>query len=279
MLEFQVECLQSSWAFNRNCDNIEERYTQADLLRLAELDNESEAAQLCRRIAWAIWDVYRTINDYPDVGKVLERVRRPGLKPVVITTNYDFVVEAAAANATLGTYFSPGFGLVGTSRPNWLAQNLAATPPASGYFSLIKLHGSANWFYIGKELTDMACIPVGKCVAEGIAAPGFITQHVYAVPQKSGAIRGESSPAFIPPMLGKMSVAPVIALQWKAAIDGLANAKEVWVVGYSFPVTDTFMKRLLAEGIKKTATSAGSGSPTCRRARNGKHALRTCLIR
>src|SRR5438067_12909206 len=51
-------------------------------------------------------------------------------------------------------------------------------------------------------------------------------------------------------MLGKTSVAPVIALQWSAAIEALARARGVWVIGYSFPTTDTFMNRLLCEGIK-----------------------------
>jgi hypothetical protein len=59
------------------------------------------------------------------------------------------------------------------------------------------------------------------------------------------------SPAIVPPMLGKSSLAQVITRQWKAAIDALANAREIWVIGYSFPATDAFMKRLLTEGVKR----------------------------
>jgi len=51
-------------------------------------------------------------------------------------------------------------------------------------------------------------------------------------------------------MLGKTASSPVIAIQWSTAISSIAEAREVWVVGYSFPTTDAFMKRLLTEGIK-----------------------------
>ena len=51
-------------------------------------------------------------------------------------------------------------------------------------------------------------------------------------------------------MLGKSSDLKVVTHQWKEAITALATAREVWVVGYSFPETDAFMTRLLTEGMQ-----------------------------
>src|SRR5690242_8352832 len=58
------------------------------------------------------------------------------------------------------------------------------------------------------------------------------------------------APAIIPPMLGKASVSPVISSQWRAAIQALSAARQIWIIGYSFPETDTFMPRLLSQGLQ-----------------------------
>lgn len=51
-------------------------------------------------------------------------------------------------------------------------------------------------------------------------------------------------------MLSKGLAYEVFAHQWKAAIELLARARYVFVVGYSFPTTDAFMKRLLSDALK-----------------------------
>ncbi len=56
-------------------------------------------------------------------------------------------------------------------------------------------------------------------------------------------------PAIIPPLLGKGLVASSIARQWTAAIFALKRARYLVIIGYSFPSTDTFMTRLLSEGL------------------------------
>jgi hypothetical protein len=87
-------------------------------------------------------------------------------------------------------------------------------------------------------------------MGSGIASPQFTTDAARQMLSNSTGHEGQISPAIIPPMLGKTSVAPVIPLQWKATINALARARKVWVIGYSFPTTDTFMNRLLCEGIQ-----------------------------
>jgi hypothetical protein len=251
MFEFQADCLRSSWAFNRNWDNIEELYTQADLLRLMELFEAGREATRCRSIAWAIWDVYRTSHSRPNLTPVFDGVRKANFMPVVITTNYDLVVEKDALGDGR-SYFYPGFGLVGPNSAGIVPENLKAIPPDDGYFSLVKLHGSANWFLRRDkpgELTSMTT----QWNTAGISSLDQPTVGIVRAVFGPQAVvkHDEYSPAIIPPMLGKMSVAPVIALQWRAAVEALATAREIWVIGYSFPATDAFMKRLLSEGIKQ----------------------------
>jgi len=108
LLDFQAECLRSSWAFNRNWENIEELYTQADLLRLA---NQDGAEDRCTRIAWAIWDVYRLAGgqDFPLPGIVQQLCQNQGLRPVFVTTNYDIVIEKQLFGLKGFPYYYPGF--------------------------------------------------------------------------------------------------------------------------------------------------------------------------
>jgi len=114
MMVFQQECRKCSWVFNRDWDNIEELYTQADLLRLARYPDELKAEELCRQIAWVIWDVYRDYHagKYPPMGEVVDAVCSEDYRPVVITTNYDVLCEIGiqGENSQPG-FFYPGFRL------------------------------------------------------------------------------------------------------------------------------------------------------------------------
>jgi hypothetical protein len=51
-------------------------------------------------------------------------------------------------------------------------------------------------------------------------------------------------------MLGKADNCPIITTQWKRAVHAFKCAREILIIGYSFPQTDTFMTRLLAEGVR-----------------------------
>jgi hypothetical protein len=121
MLEFQQRCLrQSGWLFNRDWENIEEVYTQADLIRLAQPSGDASAQELCDDIAWTIWDTYRKCErltkDHSDnfmLSRLLTIVREDGLKPVIITTNYDLLTEKSLTifkppNGPRWRYYYPG---------------------------------------------------------------------------------------------------------------------------------------------------------------------------
>jgi len=261
LLTFHEYCRGSSWAFKRNWDNMEELYTQADLLRLSAPASEADAArERCQRIAWTIWDVYRACDpksfQFAEIcGKVIET----GYHPVVITTNYDLLCELSLKARNKSVSY-PGFSSEAICSGDAKCHAQLGDSEASGAeppnsVPVIKLHGSANWFSLRGEwyaFDDCAYLSGDihfpdlprrlKTVAD---RPGNSPPSA----DSNGAV-AEVEPAIIPPMLGKSSANRVIASQWNRAIEELSRARQIWVVGYSFPTTDMFMTRLLTQGVQ-----------------------------
>jgi len=260
--EFQLECEQSSQVLRKDWENIEELYTQADLRRVCSADPTSAASTCCDHISWVIWDVYRDGvsktggTSYPDVfsGHLGLLLSRGQTKPTVITTNYDLVVEAALSRASIPFYY-PGFRAPSRSerRPLQLVQELGTERETEGEgIPMIKLHGSVNWFALGdKWYCSMATERKDelKAVSNPAVSRNQILDDVQAM--EPSVDRTTIRPAIIPPMLGKSSESPVIAHQWRAAMDAIARAKQMFVIGYSFPETDLFMSRLLVDGLHR----------------------------
>ena len=124
---------------------------------------------------------------------------------------------------------------------------------------IIKLHGSVNWFKFQDNLhrafydQDLQNgnkmhnrLPFNK---PGLPFRDWI-QHLKESCGRRDDPPESVTPAIIPPMLGKTSDIEVFAHQWKKAVQAIRQAREVWIIGYSFPITDAFMTRLLAEGVK-----------------------------
>jgi len=267
MFRFEDQCQNASRYFNRDWENIEELYTQADLLRI--IDPRKNATR-CESIAWAIWDVYRRIrsNECHKLWKALTDIRARNLNPIIITTNYDVLCERGILNLTEGekrlqanslsrkptlTFHYPGFQVPwGESRPMLSEDSNVSLwkhgiddPQNKISIPVIKLHGSVSWLKPNQE----------QASGQGWIAFG----HDWVIGEKSNLLANDFnpdnvpdgfSPAIIPPMLGKTSVDPVVRKQWAAAIESLNRARRVTVIGYSFPRTDAFMLRLLSEGLK-----------------------------
>ena len=131
---------------------------------------------------------------------------------------------------------------------------------------IIKLHGSVNWFILN-DTQWVASTAFRGCDASERDEPFWIDEpdvDIDAVIDKitddaaaKGAIPKDDAtidPAIIPPMLGKSSAAPIIVNQWNAAISAISAAKQIFVIGYSFPQTDAFMPRLLTKGMENHLT-------------------------
>jgi NAD-dependent SIR2 family protein deacetylase len=258
MFTFQRECERSSAALLKDWENIEELYTQADLRRLSQLPDPDSSSVLCNHLAWVIWDVYR--RGVPAPGSpspadplsavVRKYLKMQGLRTTLITTNYDLIAESALTSGKL-EFSYPGFRFRGGSSSGRLGfVPAAATTEEPGIVDVIKLHGSVNWFVIGNDWYCSKAIhnePGQPCIPSTTMNK---QDFLEAAQQVNGQADPRSiQPAIIPPMLGKASASSVIAIQWRAAITALSQARVVIVVGYSFPETDAFMSRLLVEGL------------------------------
>ena len=212
-------------------------------------------------MAWAIWDVYRRCaNPGLLLDVICNRIREElRLKPVVITTNYDVLAEMSLSQTTsMWKYYYPGFEREG--RTNFL---LPAKEPSfvtqQNVLPIIKLHGSANWFDVGDTW-------IATKELSGPAAPSVaLTNSEYSIAGLQSGLEAELAnrglkmdatkivPALVPPMLGKSAMSAIIVQQWREAIRAIERARQLWIIGYSFPATDMFMTRILAEGIQRNA--------------------------
>ncbi len=283
--DFYSRCRASSWAFQRDWDNIEELYTQADLLRLTHLPTSEEGSRLCMHIAWSIWDVYRRVRATFPLRAICEKIRESGLRPVIITTNYDLLCEAALGfhgledterrtRPPFASYYpgfkAPTFGHGHENEILTISDETLGELPFShetlGFVPIIKLHGSVNWFSINQKhwvaTTHIKGVgPLDPNHASAIDLEHVendqLFQHLIDGAVAGGVKcdgRGDLAPAIIPPMLGKSSTSNVIANQWKTAMQAISAAKQIVVIGYSFPQTDAFMPRLLAQGMESHLT-------------------------
>ncbi len=127
---------------------------------------------------------------------------------------------------------------------------------------VVKLHGSVNWFTAkakeSKAVCNMDAVDGdGKYVDEPpkreFNGGGTSQEYKFAIQHEIEGTRiaGEGvTPVIVPPLLGKTAMMATIVEQWKRAVDAVRHARQILILGYSFPPTDTFMDRLLAEGIR-----------------------------
>lgn len=282
MFAFYNRCRASSWAFQRDWDNIEELYTQADLLRLTHSPTKIDAEQLCTHIAWTMWDVYRRVTETFTLWKMCVQIIESGLRPVIITTNYDLLCEAAislhgppqeGSRPSFRTYY-PGFSL-----PTLRGKNETLIPcedtlemsESVESIPIIKLHGSVNWFIFNgtkwaattnvmgtQKPAHVGHEELGAVDAEHVENDRFLDSLLEGAMSRGVVAetdeKVEIKPAIIPPMLGKSSTSEVIAHQWRVATEAIGAARQIWVIGYSFPHTDAFMPRLLTQGMEEHLT-------------------------
>lgn len=261
MLRFHQQCNESASRIKMNWDNIEELYTQADLRRLAQIPDKDTAEKLCHSIAWVIWDVYRRPRslgtgvpvEVETFCNMIEAIQKANLKPAIITTNYDVCIERCLQKRRKSAplpFVYPGFK-ADSRKPELVFSTDDALNFEESRTKIVKLHGSVSWFF--GDTDDQY---IGINVFDGCSNWDVTWDHpnhqdfVRKLQLELGNGVAAIRPAIIPPMLGKGSTSALFAKQWKVAIALLARARYIYVVGYSFPTTDAFMKRLLSDGLK-----------------------------
>jgi hypothetical protein len=99
--------------------------------------------------------------------------------------------------------------------------------------AVLKLHGSANWFWAGAGATDPIYVREWKDKEEDLLAAGL-------------------TPYIVPPLLDKNLFYKHVATKfiWKEAERLLRQADEIYIVGFSFPVTDLSVRYLFQSSLR-----------------------------
>ena len=147
--------------------------------------------------------------------------KKPKGRNTFISLNYDMLIEHALER--LQQKFSYGF-------EGKQIQGTCKNHDSGADILLLKLHGSINWFYPQKK--------------------GFAGK--LALRDSYEAVRAErKAPAIIPPTWRKQAHGGGMTGLWSHAIEQLRTATNIIVMGYSLPITDMYVKYLLATGLQQ----------------------------
>lgn len=160
----------------------------------------------------------------------------------VITFNYDCNLERAIEYGTgVSVENSQCYGV----NFDEIKMNYAkkVTKKCLTDFKILKLHGSLNWLnYI--ELNENNKFNKDK------SEKSVLTNCCWWNTVEFSTDKNILDPLIIPPVLYKDYGQKLIQSVWKKAKDTLKSCKELVIIGYSFPVTDFPIRKLLLENFR-----------------------------
>lgn len=148
----------------------------------------------------------------------------------IITFNYDVTLEYAMQFYNI----FPNYYINGKTNP--------------GRLPLLKLHGSLNWATDNNgNLFDWNVRSILSRVGGFGGVKQFrllVARHLFN--NNSPFDFETTGPFLVPPTWNKGEYHLKIGKVWKKAVDFLADAQAIYVIGYSMPETDMFFKHLLS---------------------------------
>lgn len=176
-------------------------------------------------------------GDFVQLVSGLRKTRMPEHTVAVITFNYDMAIDHAFCIKSMDTnYFLKGGG--------------RGVP-------LLKLHGSLNWAR-RKGSNKIEYLSVGRYLTDYINNHNYdfsTSDHIlipvtkYIQQHRDFREGYADAPVIVPPTWDKFSHYGKIASVWGAASEYLADAENIFIIGYSVPETDSFFRDLVAEGV------------------------------
>ena len=152
----------------------------------------------------------------------------------IITTNYDCCIDRAMVE--LGVSYSYGLGF---------ANEAEGVPTALGSsMTLIKLHGSLNWFYCD------VCQTVHLVDIERTVKDYIDDRAMYPVIGVCKNCGGQRRGLLVPPLAMKFDVAPPLNPLIEEATNCFAQADVIVVVGFSFADADLYISRMVSKAIQ-----------------------------
>lgn len=163
----------------------------------------------------------------------------------VISLNYDTLVERVAESELHPT--------VRPHYPTYLSRNDLINPPflhsrGRRTFSLLKLHGSTNWHYSGRQ--DF----YGEPIYYSDVSPWG--PNIFESERESVQFSRHREPLIIPPLMEKSTFFTNEAIRrlWRDASRALEAATRVFVIGYSLPQSDLGMQFFLKQSLPASRT-------------------------
>ena len=159
-----------------------------------------------------------------------------------ITLNYDILLEVMLKVAypvdrntpsiNYADFYSYPMAWIGDRLPkHFFVLGSDKSKPAAP--KILKLHGSANWFWAG-------------------VSPSDVLYYRNWTSDETDNITMGLKPYIIPPVLDKSSFYNHIAIHalWKQAEELLQQADEIYIIGFSFPQTDLAVKYLFQSALR-----------------------------
>jgi len=220
--------------------------TPADELENAARDFRTVLAETIE--CTCFFPVQTGVNDDSPYDRLIMRTCRPGMRTTnaedaaFLTFNYDIGFDLALSNRRIPVDY--------------------ALPDSKNGVPLLKLHGSFHWAQCGDAST---VLPISLSRVQNEASPVIrrpVTNEQYRLyrPSKllwSGHVCPGSTavvgPAIVPPSWNKTQYHRVFQRIWKRAAAELADARTVFIIGYSAQGADSFFRDLLALGVAGNA--------------------------
>lgn len=156
-----------------------------------------------------------------------------------ITLNYDLLLERILAFYINNDSQDYNFFYHASIAPLFLRKDPNIEQNIYGIIdklpSIIKLHGSINWFYAGISQID----------------PVFCKKQYPN--SEYDYLSKDLQPMIVPPIMDKTSIYnhTILKAIWRQAFDELRTANEIYICGFSFPETDLSIRFLFQSALEK----------------------------
>jgi hypothetical protein len=181
-------------------------------------------------------------DDFVELLQQLKAKAKPPHTVAVLTFNYDAALDWAITREWLmrgGRSKAVFYGLEGGS-----------APPES--ITLLKLHGSVNWFACdgaGTHDEHVAEWPISEALQHANQSRGVHAWDVlYSMDFSAFKDHSVSAPLIVPPTWSKGEYYRQLGKVWSHAAQELGEAENIIVIGYSLPRSDSFFPLLFGLG-------------------------------
>lgn len=231
--------------------NIEDCFTliQLQLLKASKINNKEQILKLKSINSILKFMFTEALREFQPFSSSSNSILKFGKliynqKPEIITFNYDCNLETAIKAASNNEDFNCAlsYGIKFDSVVNLEKNNCIYNQENNFYnnkelydWHILKLHGSLNWFkYTDSESNLRILLSLNNT---------NIKKYINNL--------SLVEPLIIPPVPYKKYDQKYISELWDKAETALTNCKSLIVIGYSFPITDFGVKKMLLEAFEK----------------------------